>query len=385
MNSSNFYTQQSPDLTAFRKLCEQPLRYELYPHASDCQQNVLIYQAEDLLQPQLCRHELQTELYQALETGPGVIVIRSLYKDLSLLDGMQQSFQRILQHEATQQQTVSDHFANAGNNGRIWNTLEKSACDAPLLFLDYYANPLLQLISEAWLGPHYQLTSQVNIVYPGSQAQAPHRDYHLGFQDNSEVCRYPSHVQHMSRYLTLQAAVAHSDMPAESGPTMLLPFSQQYGPGYLSWRLPEFADFFARYAVQLPLNKGDGVFFNPALMHAAGSNRTSDLLRSANLLQISSVFAKPMESVNLYRLSQTLYPEWLKGIQQQRWNPAEQKALLSGCCDGYSFPSNLDTDPPLQGMAPQTHAQLTRQALSEQWSAQTYNTACQTHWQRRQS
>ena len=30
-------------------------------------------------------------------------------------------------------------------------------------------------------GPAYQVTSQVNVVNPGGDAQAPHRDYHLGF------------------------------------------------------------------------------------------------------------------------------------------------------------------------------------------------------------
>ena len=41
----------------------------------------------------------------------------------------------------------------------------------------------LALVSRAWLGPGYQVTSQVNVVRPGGQAQDPHRDYHLGFLD----------------------------------------------------------------------------------------------------------------------------------------------------------------------------------------------------------
>ena len=39
--------------------------------------------------------------------------------------------------------------------------------------------------------------------------------------------------------------------------------------------------------VQLALGIGDAVFFNPALFHAAGTNRTTDVDRMANLLQVS--------------------------------------------------------------------------------------------------
>ena len=88
--------------------------------------------------------------------------------------------------------------------------------------------------------------------------------------------------------LTLQGAVAHCDMPVESGPTLYLPHSHKYELGYLAWRRPEFGEHFVANHVQLPLAKGDAVFFNPALFHAAGSNHSADIKRMANLLQISS-------------------------------------------------------------------------------------------------
>ena len=53
--------------------------------------------------------------------------------------------------------------------------------------------------------------------------------------------------------LTLQGAVAHSDMPLESGPTLYLPHSQKYQPGYLAANRPGFADYFVAHHVQLPL------------------------------------------------------------------------------------------------------------------------------------
>jgi len=51
-------------------------------------------------------------------------------------------------------------------------------------------------------------------------------------------------------------------MPVETGPTMGLPHSQKYVPGYLAAGLPEFVEYFAHNDGQLPLAKGDVVFFN---------------------------------------------------------------------------------------------------------------------------
>lgn len=210
------------------------------------------------------------------------------------------------------------------------------------------------------------------MVHPGGQAQQPHRDYHLGFQTEDVVERFPLPLHALSQYLTLQGAVAHSDMPLETGPTLLLPFSQQYVLGYLAWRRPEFIDYFHHHAVQLPLNKGDLLFFNPALFHAAGTNHTPDRRRMANLLQISSAFGKPMETVNRERMMLALYPCLLQRLADQVLDAQELDAVIACTADGYSFPTNLDTDPPLHGLAPQTGQQLMFQALTERWTYATF-------------
>ena len=57
-----------------------------------------------------------------------------------------------------------------------------------------------------------------------------------------------------------------------------------FAPGYFAYRKPEFAAWFDAHRVQLPLAKGDAAFFNPALFHAAGHNRTSAIRRIGNLL-----------------------------------------------------------------------------------------------------
>ena len=136
------------------------------------------------------------------------------------------------------------------------------------------ATPPSRRVCEAWLGPAYQMTAQVNLVRPGGAAQTAHRDYHLGFQTAEGAARFPAHVHELSPYLTLQGAVAHVDMAVESGPTKLLPFSQLFRAGYMAYHREDFRALFEARHIQMPLAKGDAVFFNPALFHAGGENRT---------------------------------------------------------------------------------------------------------------
>lgn len=148
--------------------------------------------------------------------------------------------------------------------------------------------------------------------------------------------------------LTLQGAVAHTPMPLASGPTQLLPFSQQFDHGYIAYRQPEFVDFFHKHMVQTALDIGDAVFFNPALFHAAGDNKTKDLHRMGNLLQVSACWSKPMETVDrnaIIRATWSDVKDYIANLQGGIDSPSSQ-ALLKAICDGYSFPTNLDKDPP---------------------------------------
>lgn len=374
-----FVTRDDVQLADFSRLCAQQANAEDYPLCAEVVSNVVIYDAHTLRHSD--RLVVMNELHQLFRDGPGVMVVRRAYEDLEVVDRHSQVFEAIFAHEAAQG-VAADHFAKAGSNGRIWNSLQKAALQSPESFVEYYANPLLGLIAEAWLGPSFQVTAQVNVVHPGGQAQQPHRDYHLGFQTHDVVERFPLPLHVLSQYLTLQGAVAHSDMPLETGPTQLLPFSQQYALGYLAWRRPEFIDYFQQHAVQLPLNKGDLLFFNPALFHAAGTNRTPDRQRMANLLQISSAFGKPMEALDRDRMMLAIYPALLANTALD----AQAVEAVIGCtADGYSFPTNLDTDPPLQGLAPQTGQQLMVQALNERWPLSDFAAAVKHMREKRQA
>jgi ectoine hydroxylase-related dioxygenase (phytanoyl-CoA dioxygenase family) len=351
-----------------------------YPHASGVEQNVLIYDSARL-RPDLSL--VATELVRALADGPGIVVFTGAL-DPGVVDRATREFEAIIAGQQAAGDGTGDHFAQAGQNDRIWNALEKLALRAPGVFADYYANDIIATVCRAWLGPGYQVTSQVNVVNPGGAAQTAHRDYHLGFQSNSQAAQFPLHVHRLSPVLTLQGAVAHSDMPAETGPTMYLPHSQKYLPGYLAWRRPEFREYFEANFVQLPLCPGDAAFFNPALFHAAGTNRTADVKRMANLLQVSSAFGRAMETVDRGAMSAALFPA-LRAMMDAGAAPSMIANAIAACAEGYSFPTNLDLDQPVGGLAPLAQAEILGQAVAEGWPQQQLETELSGWSARRQS
>ena len=357
-----------------------------YPYASTVEQNVLIYDGARLrkqLSRPACRPRVENELARALLDGPGIVVLTGAFDDPWVIDRATWQFEAIIAAQRAAGGAASDHFA-AGQNDRIWNALEKLALRAPEVFADYYANDLIATVCRAWLGPGYQVTSQVNVVNPGGAAQDMHRDYHLGFASGEQAARFPAHAHRLSGVLTLQGAVAHTDMPAETGPTMYLPHSQKYLLGYLAWRMPEFGAYFEANYVQLPLGKGDAVFFNPALFHAAGANRTADVRRMANLLQVSSAFGRAMEAVDRAAMSAAVSPA-LQGMADDGASPAAIANVIAACAEGYPFPTNLDLDQPVDGLAPRTQADILGRAVSEQWSRQQLETELGTWSARRQT
>ena len=341
-----------------------------YPYASAVEQNVLSYDGarlrEELSHP-AGRPQVEAELIRALHDGPGIVVLADAFGDPGVVEEATRQFEVIIAAQRAAGGAAGDHFAKAGQNDRIWNALEKLALRAPDVFAAYYANDLIATVCRAWLGPGYQVTSQVNVVNPGGAAQTAHRDYHLGFTSNAQAARFPAHVHRLSPGLTLQGAVAHSDMPAETGPTMYLPHSQKYLPGYLAWRRPEFREYFEASYVQLPLRQGDAAFFNPALFHAAGTNRTTDVHRMANLLQVSSAFGRAMEAVDRTAMSAAVFPA-LRAMADAGAAPSMIANVIAACAEGYSFPTNLDLDQPVDGLAPATQAEILGQAVAEGWS-----------------
>ena len=365
IDQSGWVTNTGDQLSELKVLAESKTLLSDYEFASSVEQNTLVYDCERLvsqISTRDGRRAVMAELGRALLSGPGIVAFKGMYPDTAIVDRVSDVYWQVIEEQHARGEAKGDHYAKPGSNDRVWNVQEKLALRDPEAFVDYYANDFISLVATAWLGPAYQITTQVNVVNPGGDAQQPHRDYHLGFLTDETAMDYPTHVHLLSPVLTLQGAVAHTDMPRETGPTMYLPHSQKMVSGYVAWRNPEIKKYFADNYSQLSLDKGDGAFFNPAVFHAAGTNKTKDIKRMANLTQIGSAFGRTLETVNRQQMSISIY-----SVLQQRksagWSEVALENVIAACSEGYAFPTNLDRDPPLHGLAPQSQADFVRQAL----------------------
>ena len=375
-NTEHWLTPADCRVQDLAALIRTPTAPQDYPLAHRITHGVPVYASDPAWTPlatPASRRALQAEWQTCLQHGPGVLLLTAAVP-ANAVNAASAVFRQCIADQRQTGQSVGDHFAKPGANDRIWNAHQKLALLAPEIFCNYYASRPIAAVCEAWLGPAYQLTSQVNVVNPGAEAQAPHRDYHLGFMSNTQAAAYPAHVHALSPLLTLQGAVAHSDMPIVSGPTQVLPHSQRYPAGYLAWRDPAFQALFTERHVQLPLATGDALFFNPALFHAAGANRSDHIRRMANLLQISSAFGRAMETLDRRAMIRALYP----ALTRRRADGASMSQLapiIAASAEGYPFPGNLDAQPPRDGLAPASDAAIAQRALAAGWSDATFAAA----------
>ena len=375
IGEDGFYSEAACRLEDLAQLTAQTVQTEDVPTATATPSNIPVYDVPSLKQafetPEQ-RRALMAEWARILHSGAGVFVLKKAYKDCTAIDQATVLYERIIDQEKQANGSGADHFAASGSNDRIWNSLQKLCEAAPDTYVDYFANPAIDAACEAWLGPNYQMTAQINLVHPGGKAQQAHRDYHLGFQSADISACYPVHVHDLSPLMTLQGGIAHCDMPLESGPTKLLPFSQLYRPGYAAWRRADFRAHFEDHCVQLALEKGDALFFSPAIFHAAGENTSADVHRMVNLLQVSSAFGRAMESVNRGRMCELVFEPLVRKWHNQQLTEAQLDAVIAATAEGYSFPTNLDRDPPIGGLAPLTDQAWLKQAVLEQTPADEF-------------
>ncbi|MBL8930265.1 MAG: phytanoyl-CoA dioxygenase family protein [Kineosporiaceae bacterium] len=383
--ATGWFTPADCRLDDLRALVEQATDPADYPHAEAVVSNVLIYgpSIASLAADAQRRRVVQAEVARALHDGPGVVVFSGAFPERGVLDAATVAFEAMIAEQKAAGGPAGDHFAAPGANDRVWGALDKLAVRAPEVFAAYYANDIIALVSEAWLGTNYQVTSQINVVNPGGAAQLAHRDYHLGFMSQQQALGYPAQVHRLSPLLTLQGAIAHGDMPLASGPTLLLPHSQKYPAGYVAFHQAEFAAYFEAHHAQVSLRSGDAVFLNPALFHAAGTNRTADVRRMANLLQVSSAFGRTMETVDRQAMCLALHPSLLAMAAEHGAQARPVRNVIAAAAEGYAFPTNLDHDQPLGGMAPPSQADLVRQAVAERWPREKLASALDSHRARR--
>jgi len=384
----NWLDVKAGDIDTFVAETGRSTRLDEWSMASAVEQNVLVYEGDHVRKAASSpndKNKLMREWAQALATGPGIVAIKNALPEHGVIDDANTLFDKIIEKQRESGGGQGDHFAKPGANDRIWNSLEKHCVLDPVGFSNYYTNDTIAMISTAWLGRGYQITAQVNRVNPGGNAQAAHRDYHLGFMSPEQAVEFPEHVHLFCPMLTLQGAVAHCDMPLESGPTLYLPYSQLHQQGYVSFGREEYQAYFKEHHMQLPLSKGDMVFFNPALMHAAGANRSEDIFRLANLLQVGSAFGRSIESIDRAGMLGVLYPQLLELQQSGKVAPQQLRNLVAATAEGYAFPTNLDIDLPANGLAPSSQFDLVWQCLNDGTDAGQFQALLQAQTARKQT
>lgn len=381
-----WFGDEDIDVNEFIRLTARTTSAADYPLAAEIISNVVIYDSKKLLeyaQTEPSRKETQAELVKVFASGPGIAVFKNAYQDIGAFRRATETFEAMIADQKAAGIKSGDHFAKPGANDRVWGLQTKFARKDPKTYVSYYSNPIIDLAASAWLGPMYQVTSDLNVVNPGGEAQRPHRDYHLGFMSRETAAEFPSHAHLLSPVLTLQGAVAHCDMPVETGPTLYLPYSQLYPQGYIAANHPEIQEYFADNYVQLPLNEGDVVFFNPALYHGAGTNRSSSTRRMANLLQISSAFGRALGTVDREEICMSIYPELLE--MSAEGHTEDVRRVIASSAEGYAFPTNLDRDQPIGGLNPETQAELLQRAVKERMAPEELRTALRNQAERHQA
>jgi hypothetical protein len=104
----------------------------------------------------------------------------------------------------------------------------------------------------------------------------------------------------------------------------------------------------------------------------------------ANLLQISSAFGRAMETVDRERMANAVFPV-LRKRKAQGAGEAWLANVVAACAEGYAFPTNLDLDPPVYGLAPPSQAEAVRRALREDASADALRRQLRAGAERRES
>lgn len=86
-----------------------------------------------------------------------------------------------------------------------------------------------------------------------------------------------------------------------------------------------------------------------------------------------------MEAVDRDAMVRAAY----RAISDLPLSPEERKAAIAATAEGYAFPTNLDTDPPVGGLAPKTQAALMAEAVDAGWSEKDFQQALDAYANKR--
>jgi hypothetical protein len=91
-----------------------------------------------------------------------------------------------------------------------------------------------------------------------------------------------------------------------------------------------------------------------------------------------------METVDREAIANAVFPALLRrraeGVGEE-W----LANVIAASAEGYPFPTNLDSDPPVDGLAPPSQADVVRRALRETWTPRALRDELRACAERRES
>ena len=100
---------------------------------------------------------------------------------------------------------------------------------------------------------------------------------------------------------------------------------------------------------------------------------------------MSSAFGRPMETVDRARVTVAIYPELLKAHASACWTAQATANVIAASAEGNPFPTNLDSDAPINGLAPPSQAATVHTAVTQGWSVGRLSAELAAHVSRQRS
>lgn len=144
MDPSRFFSKDhTASLEEFRDLCSQQVTTEhRCPMPSAVTSNIPTYDLPSQFPTPESLNALQDEWNLILLSGPGVFVVKKLYKDFGLIDRVNEIYTSLIAFEkAVSNGQRGDCFSSAGLNSRFWSSLFKHCAADSEFFAKYYLNP----------------------------------------------------------------------------------------------------------------------------------------------------------------------------------------------------------------------------------------------------
>ena len=136
--SAGYYNPEICNLVDFLEIINQKMVDASVPYASEVKKNIPIYDIsalQNVIANDKLKRELMAEWAWVLRESAGAIVLRNAYQDTSPIDEATKLYEQIISNEKQKSGGGADHFAAAGANDRIWNSLQKLCESSPDVFL----------------------------------------------------------------------------------------------------------------------------------------------------------------------------------------------------------------------------------------------------------